>query len=42
VTSYEFDGPLTEAGDPNEKYHAMREVIGKVFIFEFFFLILLL
>jgi len=35
MTSFEFDGPLTEAGDPNEKYHAMREVIGKVFIFEF-------
>ena len=30
VTSYEFDGPLTEAGDPNDKYFAIRKVIGKV------------
>ncbi len=30
VTSYEFDGPLTEAGDPNEKYVAIRDVIKKV------------
>jgi len=29
VTSYEFDGPITEAGDPNEKYVAIRNVIGK-------------
>jgi hypothetical protein len=32
VTSYEFDGPITEAGDPNEKYHAIRDVIKKVVI----------
>lgn len=31
VTSYEFDGPITEAGDLNEKYDAIRKVIGKVF-----------
>jgi len=30
ITSYEFDGPLTEAGDPNDKYFAIRKVIGKV------------
>jgi hypothetical protein len=30
VTSYEFDGPLTEAGDPTEKYFAIRNVIKKV------------
>jgi beta-galactosidase len=29
VTSYEFDGPITEAGDLNEKYDAIRKVIGK-------------
>ncbi|XP_001641730.2 beta-galactosidase [Nematostella vectensis] len=28
-TSYDYDAPLTEAGDLTEKYHAIREVIGK-------------
>ena len=29
-TSYDYDAPLSEAGDPNEKYHIIRNVIGKV------------
>ncbi len=29
VTSYDYDAPLSEAGDLTEKYHAMRRVIGK-------------
>jgi len=29
-TSYDYDAPLSEAGDPTPKYYAMREVIGKV------------
>ncbi len=29
VTSYDYDSPLDEAGDPTEKYTAFREVIGK-------------
>ncbi|XP_072139472.1 beta-galactosidase isoform X2 [Mobula birostris] len=28
-TSYDYDAPLSEAGDPTEKYFAIREVIGK-------------
>ncbi|XP_022079919.1 beta-galactosidase-like [Acanthaster planci] len=28
-TSYDYDAPLTEAGDPNEKYLAIRTLIGK-------------
>jgi hypothetical protein len=32
VTSYECDGPITEAGDPNEKYLAIRDVIKKVVV----------
>ncbi|EDO39870.1 predicted protein [Nematostella vectensis] len=28
-TSYDYDAPLTEAGDPTEKYFAIREVVGK-------------
>ena len=30
LTSYDYDAPLTEAGDPTPKYFAIREVIGKV------------
>ncbi len=46
-TSYDYDAPLTEAGDLTEKYFAIREVIkmvkiGKVVIaqnnYDFFFL----
>lgn len=29
-TSYDYDAPLTEAGDLTEKYHVIREVIKKV------------
>ncbi|MFD3418854.1 glycoside hydrolase family 35 protein [Streptomyces decoyicus] len=29
VTSYDYDAPLTEAGDPGPKYHAFREVISR-------------
>jgi len=29
VTSYDYDSPLTEAGDPTDKYYAIRDVIGK-------------
>ncbi|XP_077978621.1 beta-galactosidase-like [Glandiceps talaboti] len=28
-TSYDYDAPLTEAGDPNDKYMAIRQVIAK-------------
>ncbi|GFY66716.1 beta-galactosidase [Trichonephila inaurata madagascariensis] len=30
-TSYDYDAPLTEAGDPTPKYYAIRETIGKFF-----------
>ncbi|XP_063239683.1 beta-galactosidase isoform X2 [Bacillus rossius redtenbacheri] len=29
LTSYDYDAPLNEAGDPTEKYFALREVIGQ-------------
>ncbi|XP_069792183.1 beta-galactosidase-1-like protein isoform X2 [Narcine bancroftii] len=29
TTSYDYDAPLSEAGDPREKYHAVRTVISK-------------
>ncbi len=29
VTSYDYDAPLDESGDPTEKYEAFREVIAK-------------
>lgn len=29
-TSYDYDAPLNEAGDPTPKYYAIREIIGKV------------
>lgn len=29
VTSYDYDAPLTEAGDVTPKWHAFRKVIGK-------------
>lgn len=28
-TSYDYDAPLSEAGDITEKYYAIRKVIGK-------------
>lgn len=30
LTSYDYDAPLDEAGDPTPKYYAIRELIGKV------------
>lgn len=29
LTSYDYDAPLNEAGDPTEKYFAIRNLIGK-------------
>ena len=29
TTSYDYDAPFSEAGDPTEKYYAVRKVIGK-------------
>ena len=29
LTSYDYDAPLSEAGDPTEKYYAIRNVISK-------------
>lgn len=31
VTSYDYDCPLTECGDPNEKFYACQAVIAKYF-----------
>ena len=31
-SSYDYDAPLTEAGDPTDKYMTLRDVIGKVSI----------
>ena len=30
VTSYDYDAPLTEAGDITDKYMAIRELISQV------------
>lgn len=29
VTSYDYDAPLSESGDPTEKYYAVQEVLSK-------------
>eukprot|EP01113_Clastostelium_recurvatum_P015704 TRINITY_DN1880_c0_g1_i3.p1 TRINITY_DN1880_c0_g1~~TRINITY_DN1880_c0_g1_i3.p1 ORF type:complete len:426 (+),score=76.44 TRINITY_DN1880_c0_g1_i3:49-1326(+) len=29
ITSYDYNSPLTEAGDPNDKYAAIRDVISR-------------
>ncbi|MEU3611547.1 beta-galactosidase family protein [Streptomyces sp. NPDC006872] len=29
ITSYDYDAPLTESGDPGPKYHAFREVLAR-------------
>ncbi|XP_070391144.1 beta-galactosidase-like [Dermacentor albipictus] len=29
TTSYDYDAPMTEAGDPTDKFHAIRDVIAK-------------
>ena len=40
-TSYDYDAPLSEAGDPNEKYYILRTIIGKVSVnFIYFFMVL--
>ncbi|KAL7019661.1 hypothetical protein ACKWTF_011198 [Chironomus riparius] len=31
VTSYDYDAPMTEAGDPTDKYMEIRKMIGKYF-----------
>lgn len=31
MTSYDYDAPMDEAGDPTEKYFAIRKLIGKYF-----------
>jgi beta-galactosidase len=31
VTSYDYDAPMDEAGDPTEKYFEIRKLIGKYF-----------
>lgn len=31
VTSYDYDAPIDEAGDPTAKYFAIRELIGRFF-----------
>lgn len=35
-TSYDYDAPLSEAGDLTEKYFALREVIGMVSVLRTF------
>lgn len=30
ITSYDYDAPMDEAGNPTEKFTAFKEVIGKV------------
>lgn len=32
LTSYDFSAPLDEAGDPTEKYHAIKQVLKKAVI----------
>lgn len=32
VTSYDYDAPLSEAGDPTDKLLAIRDVIRMVFL----------
>uniref|UniRef100_T1P9I9 Beta-galactosidase n=1 Tax=Musca domestica TaxID=7370 RepID=T1P9I9_MUSDO len=29
ITSYDYDAPMTEAGDPTSKYYALREIISR-------------
>ncbi|XP_032577625.1 beta-galactosidase [Drosophila sechellia] len=29
ITSYDYDAPMTEAGDPTPKYQALRRIIGR-------------
>jgi hypothetical protein len=32
ITSYDYDAPISEAGDLTFKYMALREAISKVFL----------
>jgi len=32
LTSYDFSAPLDEAGDPTEKYHAIKQMLKKAVI----------
>lgn len=40
ITSYDYDAPLSEAGDPTPKYFAIRQVLEEVKMHLIFFLIL--
>lgn len=33
-TSYDYDSPLNEAGDPTPKYYKFRDAISKVLLFQ--------
>lgn len=32
ITSYDYDAPLTEAGDPTDKYFALRDTLAQVHV----------
>lgn len=32
ITSYDYDAPLSEAGDPTPKYNAIRELLLQVYL----------
>ena len=32
VSSYDYDAPMDEAGDPTDKYFAIRDIIAQVMI----------
>lgn len=34
-TSYDYDAPISEAGDITPKFYAMRDIIAKVLVFFF-------
>lgn len=36
TTTYDFDSPLDEAGDPTEKYYKIRDLLGTVRLFSYF------
>lgn len=33
-TSYDYDAPLSEAGDPTDKYMAIRQLMSQVYIYK--------
>ena len=35
ITSYDYDAPITEAGDLTEKYYAIKELLQSVSILKF-------